>query len=537
MNLSLLVAVIDFNHQLNDADLAFIREECHCELLRYDDDVILKGASSVDESCSDDVDLFDDAADTVGSNELQADIALLYSAPGALNETLTFMSAMRREQLVIPEATFVIVSKYQDGDTQCIHDAIKDLGEVVLFVHSSPYLKSTFLALTSIVQEKALAKNRADEASKVTFSSMVANSQLGETIRFFERSYGAANFDELCELFLETLRNLGLQGAVLIHVDGQSFYKTDSKDFVSLERDLHLHRTSNRFDQESFGLVVTFGKVRSVIFNMPPLEDETHGRLRDILATLIEGMNFCVQSISSQISSVVAERTKSLMLSTLSHELKTPMNAIVGFCSIIGRKVEGDVIQPRDVLGLHEVKDNVLRLKDIVDDLLALGDIDEGVIVEERLVLPDLLHEVFERTIREAAKKSVDFIVAPELEPALMKSDGKRIIQIVKNLLSNAVKFTLAGNIFYRQSLKTINDRNVVEVVIADTGIGIDGSNKERIFEPFVQLDMETTRAHEGAGIGLSVAKHMVEQLNGWIELSSILGSGSEFRVYIPTGR
>lgn len=545
MTSPLLVSIVDCHHQLMEADLLFMREECHCQLFHYDDyDALLgersdsKGHAFVvgDASDADDFDSFDVSSDALEEKMPQADIVLLCLLPGEAADCLSLVSVIK-QQLAAPSAPFLLFSKDLSDDPRLIYGATKGLDAAVLPISSSHYLKNTFFAVASIAREKLKAKLRADEASKVAFSSMAANSQLGETIRFFERSYAAANFDELCSLYLETISNIGLQGAILISVDGQSFYKTNGIESGEIERGLSSHKSVNRFDQESFGLVVTFGRVRSVIVDMPPLEDEAHGRLRDVLATLIEGMNFCVQSLAAQIASVMAERTKSLMLSTLSHELRTPMNAIVGFCSILSRKEEGDVMQPRDVLGLQEVKENALRLKDIIDDLLSLGDIDEGMIFEERLVLPDLLREVFERTTREAAKKSVAFLVAPDIEPELMKSDGKRVVQIVKNLLSNAVKFTFAGKIFYFQSLKKIKDRNFIEIVIADTGIGIEESNMERIFEPFVQLDMETTRAHEGAGIGLSVAKHMVEQLQGWIELNSTPGKGSEFRVYLPTGR
>lgn len=542
MTVPLLVAIIDFDNQLTTADLSFLSETCQCQLFHYCDADAVKGKRSagsnrtgeLDAPEADVFDLFEPVADTPARCEPQADIVLMCSVSGSLTTILELVSVMLQEQLATSDAPFVIVSN--DDPQHIYHEATKKEA-IVLPILSLSYFKSTFVALASLAREKKQAKLRADEASKVAFSSMVANSQLGETIRFFERSYDAANFDELCSLYLETLNSFGLQGAVLISVDGQSFYRSDCRELVSIEKELRSYQTADRFNQEPFGLVVTFGKVRSVIFNMPALEDETHGRLRDILATLVEGMNFCVQSIAAQISSVVAERTKSLMLSTLSHELKTPMNAIVGFCGILGRKVEGDVIQPRDMLGLLEVKDNVLRLKDLVDDLLSLGDIDEGVVVQERLVLPDLLKEVFDRTTREAAKKSIAFNVAEDIEPELLKSDGKRIMQIVKNLLSNAVKFTAAGHIIYRQSRKLVNGVNFIEISVKDTGIGIEDGSKERIFEPFVQLDMETTRAHEGAGIGLSVAKHMVEQLQGWIELSSMPGSGSEFRIYIPVGR
>ncbi|QCP49148.1 response regulator [Trinickia violacea] len=226
-----------------------------------------------------------------------------------------------------------------------------------------------------------------------------------------------------------------------------------------------------------------------------------------------------------------ASRVKDEFVATLSHELRTPLNAIVGWTQILMR----DASEPERVKkGLEVIERNARAQAQMVDDLLDLSRVMAGKLRLdlERLDLGDIVEYVI-RSVQPAADAK-EIRITPILEPAgPVQGDPARLQQVVWNLLSNAIKFTgKRGKV--EVLLRGVEGE--VELTVSDTGQGIKPEFLAHVFERFRQEDTGTTRQHGGLGLGLSIAKQLVEMHCGRIEaMSDGEGRGATFVVRLPT--
>jgi signal transduction histidine kinase/HAMP domain-containing protein len=244
-----------------------------------------------------------------------------------------------------------------------------------------------------------------------------------------------------------------------------------------------------------------------------------------------------------------ASRHKSEFLANVSHELRTPLNAILGFTELIMDGVYGEV--PGE---LHEpIKDihtNGRHLLKLINDVLDLSKIEAG---RMRLSLSeysvqDLIDSVVSATRSLAAEKQLELMSHVQAGLPHAFGDSKRITQVLMNLVGNAIKFTPSGGSVMvtagwvrgagsgtRGVAETPVERgDMIEVTVADTGIGIPREELENIFGEFRQVDSSITREYEGSGLGLSIAKRFVELHGGTIWAQSEVGKGSTFYFTIP---
>ena len=226
-----------------------------------------------------------------------------------------------------------------------------------------------------------------------------------------------------------------------------------------------------------------------------------------------------------------AEQLKDEFLATLSHELRTPLNAILGWT----RLLRGRALPPASVDGaLEKVERNAQMQARLVDDLLEVSRITTGKLrIEMRPVDLASLVKAAVDSIRPAAEAR-GVTVERDLPAASLPTAGDpdRLQQVVWNLLSNAVKFTPAGGAV-RLSVSRRGD--VDELVVEDTGIGIEQSFLPNVFDTFRQADASATRAYGGLGLGLSIVKQLVELHGGGVEVESEgQGRGARFTVRLP---
>lgn len=227
-----------------------------------------------------------------------------------------------------------------------------------------------------------------------------------------------------------------------------------------------------------------------------------------------------------------ANRIKSDFVATISHELRTPLNIVVGYLALLA---EGDFGE------LNDGQKNAVRciersshaLLGLISETLDLSRLErEGLPVDRRDVDPRELLAALERDTRRLVQKDgirVEWLPEDGL-PRLHTDPGKLKIAL-RTLLSNAVKFTDAGTV----SVAARGCAGGVEFCVADSGAGIPREAFSRIFEPFTQLEDPATRRHGGTGLGLYVARRLVELLGGTLWLTSRVGSGSTFTVWIPS--
>ena len=234
-----------------------------------------------------------------------------------------------------------------------------------------------------------------------------------------------------------------------------------------------------------------------------------------------------------------ANNAKTSFLSNISHELRTPMNAIMGMSKIgiTSAKVEE---KQSSLLRINEASSNLLSL---VNDIMDISQIeaDKFELREESFCFDDLVSDVENIINDRAGEKKITFSILhdPALPPYVI-GDKLRIMQIIMNLLTNAVKFTPAnGRITLALRLEgdLPDNRFVMYISVADTGIGMSREQQARIFKPFEQSELTSTARYGGTGLGLSILKNIVERMNGTVGLTSELGGGSTFHCTIVLKR
>ncbi|BAY33392.1 response regulator receiver sensor signal transduction histidine kinase [Nostoc carneum NIES-2107] len=227
-----------------------------------------------------------------------------------------------------------------------------------------------------------------------------------------------------------------------------------------------------------------------------------------------------------------ASRLKSQFLATISHELRTPMNAIIGFSQILLRPKFGQLTnQQKDMV--ERILNNGKHLLMLLNEVLDFSKLEAGrfELKPEWVDLPKIIDATVAEVSSLAEVKNLSLSVQIDLENPLIFNDSSRIQQILVNLLSNAIKFTESGNIGVEVSELPTDS---IAITVRDTGIGIASRDFKLIFEAFRQVDQSITRKYPGTGLGLAIVDSLVKMMNGRIILKSLLGVGSMFRIELP---
>ena len=230
----------------------------------------------------------------------------------------------------------------------------------------------------------------------------------------------------------------------------------------------------------------------------------------------------------------VANQTKSMFLANMSHEIRTPLTAIIGFSEAL---LDVNQSMAERIEGIQTINRAGKHLLNIINDILDLSKIEAGRLEVERLSLPlfDLVEEVAALAQVQAESNGVKFNIEPVFPlPMTVHSDPVRIRQILLNLLGNAIKFSAQGSVTLR--MRYALDAKQLALEVCDTGIGISQEQLSRMFQPFAQADISTTRRFGGTGLGLSLSKQLAEMLGGTISVISTLGKGSCFTFLLDTG-
>lgn len=229
-----------------------------------------------------------------------------------------------------------------------------------------------------------------------------------------------------------------------------------------------------------------------------------------------------------------ADQYKSIFLASMSHELRTPLNSIIGYTGILLMGMTGK-LNEEQVKQLTKVKNNAKHLLSLINDILDISKIESGKIelAIEEFKVNDLINEIVEIIFPKASEKSLKINV-DQPEEIFIKTDKRRLKQVILNLASNAVNYTDEGSIDIK--LQRVG-ADTVRISVKDTGIGIPEEDMKRLFQPFQQIDSSLTKKNKGTGLGLYLCRKLITLLNGKIYLISEVGVGSEFFVELPINK
>lgn len=285
------------------------------------------------------------------------------------------------------------------------------------------------------------------------------------------------------------------------------------------------------------------GKLTEVLYSGSVYTDG----LENILGVVLVARDITVQKIfenelieakrNAELATKKAEEANQLkeaFLANMSHEIRTPLNAIIGFSDLLTRREMGE--QEKDFV--KTIKSAGESLLTIINDILDISKIEAGMMTfeENNFSIKDTFKSINIMLMGKANEKNIDLVFSYNNSiPEVLLGDHTRFCQIVINLVGNAIKFTKTGSVHVNaEVLKTESDITFMQISVTDTGIGISKDKLVQIFERFQQAESHTTRKYGGSGLGLSIAKKLVELQGGTLSVTSELKVGSVFAFSIP---
>lgn len=224
-----------------------------------------------------------------------------------------------------------------------------------------------------------------------------------------------------------------------------------------------------------------------------------------------------------------ASQAKSEFIANMSHEIRTPLNIIIGFSDLLSKS---EIESKKQVKYLQNINNSGKHLLNLTNDIINISKIESGNFklnyekIDMELLIMDVISSI--KLISGNKEMSVD------LAPAYIVADKKILTQILYNLLNNAIKFTSDDG---KIKIKSVLEKDKLIVSIEDDGIGIDSKDLNVIFDKFKQVDSSVDRPQQGAGLGLAIAKKLVELLDGVIQVESTKGKGSHFWFVLPKAK
>jgi two-component system, sensor histidine kinase and response regulator len=247
------------------------------------------------------------------------------------------------------------------------------------------------------------------------------------------------------------------------------------------------------------------------------------------LAVLVEELRV------AQKRAETATRAKSDFLASMSHELRTPLNAIILYSELL-QEVAEDQGQDSFIIDLQRIQSAGKHLLELINGILDLSKIEAGKMTlsletfEVRAMIDELLD-----TVEPLVQKNTNtFTVNCDAQAGTMTADLTKTRQILLNLLSNAAKFTRNGSILLDVARRDVGGRPMIEFTVSDTGVGMTPEQAAKVFDPFTQADITTTRKYGGTGLGLALVSRFCRLMNGAVLLQSEPNVGSRFTVRLP---
>ena len=323
-------------------------------------------------------------------------------------------------------------------------------------------------------------------------------------------------FDQITGNMKEGLVLLNEKGMILsINPAARTLFRTGSacvgQDFLTIERSSDVSHALQTAMEQGHSEIHTEREGREYQMDMSRIESEG----------AVTGAVILAFDVTEQ---ALAQRNRREFTANVSHELKTPLQSIMGSAELM----ENGLVKPEDMpVFIGRIRSEAARLVTLIEDIIRLSQLDEGVeLPVECVELHALAQETVQSLSDAAEAKSVSLAVTGQ--PVTVRSVRRLLSELLYNLCDNAIKYNVENG----KADVTVSDGDAfVKVAVKDTGIGIPKEDQERIFERFYRVDKSRSKSTGGTGLGLAIVKHIVEQHDAKLEIDSKLGEGTEIRV------
>lgn len=388
---------------------------------------------------------------------------------------------------------------------------------IVAFILASRMSKSIVKPLLNLDLEHPAENDTYEELSPVLNEIRRQHRQIKEQMtKLSERN---DEFNQIISSMSEGLIILNEQGSIIaINTSAKKIFGAEKDvvgtDFLTLDRSPELSHAIAKTQTDSYYETVLNKNGREYQFNVSRIESDSK-----IIGTLILGFDITEKAF--------AERNRQEFTANVSHELKTPLQSIIGSAELL----ENGLVKPEDTAHfIGNIKNEATRLVSLINDIIRLSQLDEKLEpIKESVDLSVIANEVIEVLNPSAEKKNVTL----SLDCDSIQINGVRryIYEIIYNLCDNAIRYNKDGgkvDVSFKKKGK-----NVV-ISVADTGIGVGNEHKARIFERFYRVDKSHSKETGGTGLGLSIVKRAVMLHGGNVELNSTVGEGTTVEVILP---
>lgn len=439
-----------------------------------------------------------------------------------------------RYSRTLTEQTYYFAKKLSDGTVLRISTSQVTIVSLLLGM-LQPLLVIAFLAvLLSVFLAKRAARNLVKPLNNLDLNDPLSNDVYEElspllrhmaqqnkqiALQMDELSRSQNEFNAITSNMSEGLIVLNKDGVVVsLNTAARKIFEAEEdsigKDFLTIDRTPEISRAIKE---------TLSGKKQE-------MEYEKNGRNYDLCINKIveeyEVIGVLLLAIDNT-EKIQAEQNRREFTANVSHELKTPLQSIIGSADLI----ESGLVKPEDMPRfIGHIKTDAARLVSLVNDIIRLSQLDENTEMNwENVDALSVAKEALEMVGPIAESRNISLTIKGE--PAPLNSVHKLLYDIIYNLCDNAVKYNKEGG-FVKVNVKTADDK--VQVAVSDNGVGIAPADQSRVFERFYRVDKSHSRESGGTGLGLSIVKHAVAYLKGSISLESTLGKGTTITVSFP---